>query len=180
MSEHNNPASTENPETPTKASNKDAQSTQCPFCKETILKDAIKCKHCGSVLTPISENFLAPNSGVEGLGNRTHIVPNAQQNGYSAQAKPDHIIRPYPYTDTMLGHGWGVLIVAFIFSVFAANSFDPEEALGIAFIGAIIVVPWSIWLLCKPHANKILPVIALIYNTLIFLGVISFIVDGGF
>ena len=26
------------------------ETTQCPFCKETIIKGAIKCKHCGEFL----------------------------------------------------------------------------------------------------------------------------------
>lgn len=29
---------------------------QCPFCKELIRKDAVKCKHCGSIL--VSENRI--------------------------------------------------------------------------------------------------------------------------
>lgn len=30
----------------------------CPFCKETILDGAIKCKHCGSMLNPHSYNTI--------------------------------------------------------------------------------------------------------------------------
>lgn len=26
--------------------------TRCPACKEVVRRDAIKCKHCGSTLTP--------------------------------------------------------------------------------------------------------------------------------
>lgn len=35
------------------------KNTVCPYCKETILIDAIKCKHCGSMLNKKSkENSL--------------------------------------------------------------------------------------------------------------------------
>jgi hypothetical protein len=39
-----------------------------------------------------------------------------------------------------------------------------------AVLGAVFVAPWSIWLLSKTSANKVLPAIALIMVTLIFIG----------
>ena len=38
---------------------------KCQYCKETIRKEAIKCKHCGTILLPIAsfdENFEKKNS----------------------------------------------------------------------------------------------------------------------
>lgn len=32
--------------------NNESKTRECPYCKEEILADAIKCKHCGSKLSP--------------------------------------------------------------------------------------------------------------------------------
>lgn len=40
---------------------------QCPFCKETILDGAIKCKHCGSATKP-KERWIMTKSQAIGIG----------------------------------------------------------------------------------------------------------------
>lgn len=35
----------------------------CPFCKETIKKQSLKCKHCQSVLVPLNENIGRSSGG---------------------------------------------------------------------------------------------------------------------
>jgi multisubunit Na+/H+ antiporter MnhF subunit len=143
---------------------------KCPFCKERIYHDAIKCKHCGSVLAPIADNF--PNiTGAAGFGNNVQIVTNAQP--IEAPRKPsDYIVAPPPNSNSMLGHGWSVLVVSIVFAAVVGGSVG-DEAVGAATLGAAIVAPWAIWLLSKASANKVLPAIALIIATLMFVGVVT-------
>lgn len=131
--------------------NSDGDIKKCPFCKEWIYSDAIKCKHCGSVLVPISQP----------------VEPQRKS--------ADYIVTPSPNSNSMLGHGWGVLAVSIIFSAFVGDSIGDDavgvgdDAVGMAILGALIVIPWSIWLLSKASANKILPAISLILITLTFI-----------
>jgi len=39
----------------------ESQTKQCPFCDESIKKEAIKCKHCGTSLNEDKKIFLNPN-----------------------------------------------------------------------------------------------------------------------
>lgn len=143
---------------------------KCPFCKEKIFSDAIKCKHCGSVLAPISDNFPSVSSN-GGFGNNVQIVTHSQPT--EVERKPsDYIVTPPPNSNSMLGHGWSVLAVSIVFAALVGGSVG-DEAIGTAILGAIIVAPWSIWLLSKPSSNKVLPAIALIIATLFFIGVVS-------
>jgi len=41
---------------------KSGTTKKCPFCAEEIQSEAIKCKHCGSLLDQASGNQLKPNS----------------------------------------------------------------------------------------------------------------------
>ena len=143
---------------------------KCPFCKEQIYSDALKCKHCGSVLAPISDNFpsAANNSG---FGNNVQIVTNTQP-AESSSKPTDYYITPPPNSNSMLGHGWSVLVVSVLFASWVGGSAG-DDALGAAILGTIIVAPWSIWLLSKPSSNKVLPAIALILTTLIFIGMVT-------
>lgn len=138
--------------------------SKCPFCKEQIQSDAIKCKHCGSVLAPIYDNF--PHIGRnQGFGSGDRIVSDAQE-----PRKPsNYVIAPPENSNAMLGHGWGALVVSFLFLASSGGG-TAEENIGVALIGAVIVVPWSVWLLSKSSANKVLPAIALIITTLAFIG----------
>ena len=143
---------------------------KCPFCKEKIYNDALKCKHWGSVLAPITDNFPSTASGV-GAGNNVQIVTNTPPS--EAPRKPsDYVVVPPPNSDAMLGHGWGVLVVSFVLSAIVGGS-TGDEAVGTAILGALIVAPWSIWLLSKASANKVLPAISLIIATLVFVGVVT-------
>lgn len=143
---------------------------KCPFCKEQIFSDALKCKHCGSVLAPIADNFPSA-SGSQGFGNNVQIVTNTQPS--DAQRRPsDYIVTPPPNSNSMLGHGWSVLAVAIVFAALVGGS-TGDEAEGTAILGTLIVAPWSIWLLSKASANKVLPAIALIFATLLFVGAVS-------
>jgi hypothetical protein len=50
----------ENEATPPESS---STTKACPFCAESIHRDAIKCKHCGEFLEKKSENPIVPKSG---------------------------------------------------------------------------------------------------------------------
>jgi hypothetical protein len=57
------------------------QLTQCPFCCEQIIAEAIKCKHCNSALIPLVENvrngpFMAASGNVA-----IPLTPVASDNG---------------------------------------------------------------------------------------------------
>lgn len=154
-----------------KASSAEAEDAlrKCPFCREQIYADALKCKHCGSILVPISEN--SPSSAFGNHGNSVQIVTKTQESSAS-KTNPGYSIHPPPNTNSMLGHGWSVLVVAFIFSAMAGGT-APSEAVGVVGLGAIIVAPWAVWLLSKPNANKVLPSIALILMAVVFVGVLD-------
>lgn len=144
---------------------------KCPFCRELIQNDALKCKYCSSVLVPIGDNF-ANIARTNALSNNVQIVTNTQNSELLARRHPEHTITPPDDANAMLGHGWGVLVLSFIFFSLAANSFG-DEALGASVLGAIIVAPWSVWILSKTYSNKILPATALIVTTLGFLGALQ-------
>ena len=114
---------------------------QCPFCKESIHIDAIKCKHCGSFLVPVSQQ---------------HAVPRE----YVAQGSSGTF-------DAMLGHGWSLIVISVIFLIMITNSMPDDlsptdESIGLSIIGGIIVMPWAIWVLNKPMSNKVLPGISVV------------------
>lgn len=132
---------------------------KCPFCKEQIFEDAIKCKHCSSVLVPIADNFNNGQSG--GINQSVQILYPAEKSSYTVQ--------PVPQNNKMLGHGWIGLIIAFLFLSLASDQ-TGDEAVGVAIVGAIIVIPWMIWLITRPSANKALPAIALVLTTLGLIG----------
>jgi len=141
--------------------------SKCPFCKEQIFSDALKCKHCGSVLAPISDNFKNSN-GAAGSGNNVQIVTNGTPTEPTRKSA-DYIVAVPPNSNSMLGHGWSVLVLSIIFATLVGGS-SGDESFGMAVLGAVFVAPWSIWLLSKTSANKVLPAIALIMVTLIFIG----------
>ena len=51
---------------------------ECPFCKEIIKRDAIKCKHCGTILKDIAiqENIQATEN-IESKQNNTDLINKA-------------------------------------------------------------------------------------------------------
>jgi hypothetical protein len=136
---------------------------KCPFCREVIFSDAIKCKHCGSALAPISENFSGLGQGQFG-GNTVQIVTNTPEKKTSQQ-----VVHPPLYHNPMLGHGCSGLIISVLVSISVASlSEDREAASGIAIIGSFAVVPWMVWVITRPSANKALPAIAIVLSVLTF------------
>lgn len=133
---------------------------KCQFCKEQIIEDAIKCKHCGSVLVPIGDNFHSANVNASGGG----INQSVQIVSPPTPQKSDYVIHPTANYNSMLGHGWAGLVIAFIL-LSIIGSYGDEDAIGIAVLGAAIVIPWMIWLINKPYANKVLPAITIIMVT---------------
>ena len=124
------------------------------------------------MLAPISDNFPGAAS-TAGFGNNVQIVTNTQQ--AETNRKPsDYIVAPPHNSNSMLGHGWSVLVLSIIFSAVVGGSIG-DEAVGAAILGAVIVAPWAIWILSKASANKVLPAIALIIVTLVFVGVVWFV-----
>jgi len=49
------------------------QKKRCPFCSEEILATATKCKHCGSMITPVNEP-QADEVSLEPLWNALKII----------------------------------------------------------------------------------------------------------
>ena len=161
MSDESNPVEN-NLDAPTKVED---GMRKCPFCKEQIIEDAIKCKHCGSVLVPIGDNFQSANANSSGGG----INQSVQIVSPPPPQKSDYIIQPAANSNSMLGHGWAGVIIAFICLAIIGNSLG-EDAIGSAILGAVIIIPWMIWLITKSSANKVLPAIALILITLGLIG----------
>ncbi len=135
---------------------------KCPFCKEVIMEDALKCKHCGSILVPLNQFAPAAVTPVPAAGNTVQIVTNTveQKPSFSEEVK------------TKYGHGWAGLIVSVIllFTVFGQGETTPDWAKAVADLGAIIIGPWMIWILSRPHTNKVLPVLALLITAFVVVG----------
>lgn len=126
---------------------------KCNFCREVIKRDAIKCKHCGSVLVPINENFTESIS--------RHSQPIKQSVEYIV--KPDNT-----YVDTKLGHGWCLLILSFMSFAIVASlvddyGFHSEESLFACLFSIIIMTPWAVWLMNEKESNKYLPAFSLMF-----------------
>lgn len=52
---------------------------QCPFCKEQIHEEAIKCKHCGSILNQASSSLIIINPEAGFQEQPIHTASAAQQ-----------------------------------------------------------------------------------------------------
>lgn len=139
----------------------------CPFCKEEIKDGAIKCKHCGSHLVPISEN-----SGSNGSSNTIQIVNSHGGDGVNGDKR---FVEPGVIPESYVGHGWGIVALSFLFVIFSASTIEtePDASLGMVIFGAVFVIPWSIWVLRKKNSNKVLPwigIILLIFTALSCIG----------
>ena len=131
----------------------------CPFCKESIQSGAIKCKHCGSTLVPLSENV----EGSQSPSQSVQIVTNTQK----TEVTNSNIQNRY------WSHGWAIIMASFIFlfSVFASIGENNRELMIVfAIIGTVIIVPWFLWIMSKPSANKILPIIAILISSFTVFG----------
>ncbi|MEO6298627.1 MAG: hypothetical protein ABIV25_02985 [Paracoccaceae bacterium] len=120
---------------------------RCPFCREEIYADALKCRFCSSALVPIAENF------------RT-VGPKFDS----------YVIYPDPNHSTMLGHGWAGLLLSVLalgtMGTFVGDG-KTSAAVTLAVVAGLVLFPWMLRLLQKPEANKILPALALIVTTLV-------------
>ena len=145
---------------------------QCPFCRELIISDAIKCKHCGSVLVPTpSVAGLGLRESSAGPVNIVNNIPNTLQ---------AHSTTPERPPETYSGNGISGLVVTILFFLLIVGTYDEfnpmrvaDEMFGLALINIILVVPWMSWVLSRPHSNKVLPIISLsitFINLLIALG----------
>ncbi|WP_028842923.1 PH domain-containing protein [Thermodesulfovibrio yellowstonii] len=52
---------------------------QCPFCKELIRKDAVKCKHCGSILVPENRMEQTPQEKQETFQLQQSVVEKKEE-----------------------------------------------------------------------------------------------------
>lgn len=139
------------------SSNPASGTKRCPFCREFIIEDALKCKHCGSVLVPLNQ-LNPPN---QGGGNTVQIVTNTvESKSTSTEVK------------TKSGQGWAGLIVTIItlLVVFGQGNVTPDWAQGLAILSALIVVPWMIWVLAQPNRDNVLPIITLLIMAFVVIG----------
>lgn len=135
----------------------------CPFCKEEIKKNSIKCKHCQSILVPINENIIS-----SGVNQSVQIVTNTQDK--QKEKNSEKWIGPsMDQSNSYIGHGWSCLILSIIMFLSFVDAIDGNEidaAHGITIISFISLVPWSIWIISKEGSNKLLPAISLILSIL--------------
>lgn len=61
-----------------------ASLSRCPFCREIVVSDAIKCRHCHSVLAPLAENVQP----------RIISSPTVEVAVSPPLARPDHGMAP--------------------------------------------------------------------------------------
>ena len=134
----------------------------CPFCQEIIKVNALKCKHCGSILVPMGENL------------RSHSQPNPQQTVQIVTNTSESLGKGN--LNTYLGHGWAILILSVLAFFLAAVYIDDGEidaADGVGILSGICIFPWFFWLLSQPSSNKVVPsigIVILIFTILAIMG----------
>ena len=78
-----------------------------------------------------------------------------------------------PADGALLGHAWGVFIVALLvfcgLAMFMDENGNGTVPVGYAVFAAIAIGPWAIWILNQDRANRVLPVLALVILVLIAL-----------
>ena len=138
----------------------------CPICENSVQKNSIKCRYCGSTLDPFFENIGGSHSPIQSV----KTVKNIEK---TDDSKPNTEVINSKSLNRYWGHGWGIFLASLIFLVsILSSAIEKNEELMIAFgiICPVIIIPWFLWIMSKSVANKILPIIAILISSFTVFG----------
>ncbi len=154
-----------------------AASRSCPFCREAVHADAIKCRHCQSFLVPMAENCSGDRSATPSINVVTTTTQPIMASSFGQEPRIRTVAPLATAPNTSLGHAWGVfslaLVLFLVTGVMLGENGEGSVSGGYAVFCALAIGPWAIWLLNQENANRVLPVLALVGLVLIGLNSVS-------
>ncbi len=143
----------------------------CPFCREQVHTDAIKCRHCQSFLVPMGDNIGGGHSATPSINVVTTTTQPIMTCGPGQEFRIRTVAPTATAPNTSLGHAWGVFSLALVLFLVAGamlgENGEGSISGGYAVFCALAIGPWAIWLLNQENANRVLPVLALVGLVLI-------------